>query len=354
MIKSFLITGGSGFIGANLAVALAKQKHKVTCFDNLSRRGSELLLKRISEYGCIFIHGDIRCQEDFNKLTQDYDVLIECSAEPSVLVGVRESYARYMINNNLVGAINCFEFARERRMPVLFFSTSRVYPYNRINGCRFEEGATRFEFEDHCNGISKKGIKTFFPLSGYRSLYGATKLSAEYILQEYCAHYGLNSIINRCGVIAGPWQLGKGDQGVFTYWLVQHYFKRPLRYIGFGGEGKQVRDLLHIEDLAALVMTQLNHIDNYSGEVFNVGGASFSNLSLCEATKFCREITGNRVKIESDECNRTADVIWFVTDNGEVERVFSWKPRKKARMIIEDTYSWLKANEGEFVNLFGR
>ena len=115
-----------------------------------------------------------------------------------------------------------------------------------------------------------------------------------------------------------------------------------------------MRDLLPIEDLVASVMTQLNHINNYCGDVFNIGGAAFSNFSLCEATKFCREITGNQVKIESDECNRTADVIWFVTDNGEVERVFSWKPHKKARMIIEDTYSWLKANEGKLVNLFGR
>jgi CDP-paratose 2-epimerase len=269
------------------------------------------------------------------------------------MAGVQGDSARYMINNNLVGAVNCFELARDRGIPILFLSTSRVYPYNRINSCHFKEAQTRYLYDDEHHGISTEGICTSFPLDGPRSIYGATKLCAEYLLQEYCAQYGMKGIINRCGVIAGPWQLGKVDQGVFTYWLVRHYFRRPLRYIGFGGKGKQVRDLLHIDDLAVLVLKQLDVIDQFQGDIFNVGGSVVSNLSLMEATQFCQEITGNRVEVGEDPDTRPADVIWFVTDNGETTSVFDWKPSMSARRILEDIYKWLDGNEDEFCQIFG-
>jgi CDP-paratose 2-epimerase len=347
-----LITGGCGFIGSNLAVALVEAGYRVTSFDNLSRRGSELLLARVLAHGCSFIHGDVRCLEDFRKLEHDYAAMIECSAEPSVLAGAHGSGAHPMISNNLIGAVNCFEFARERALPVLLLSTSRVYPYDGINLCRFIEGETRFVYSDNHAGISSDGVSLSFPLNGARSLYGATKLCAEYLLQEYCAQYGMKSIINRCGVVAGPWQLGKVDQGVFTYWLAQHYFKRPLRYIGFGGEGKQVRDILHIDDLAMLILRQLEQIHEFQGSVFNVGGSVHSNLSLKEATALCEKITGNRVEIESDLDTRPSDVIWFLMDSVKTARVFDWKPRKEARQILEDIYVWLDANVITFSRVF--
>lgn len=353
MNKSVLITGGCGFIGSNLAVALSQEGYHVTCFDNLSRRGSELLLNRVLAHGCSFYHGDIRCREDFLKLKRDYAAIIECSAEPSVMAGAQGESARYMINNNLIGAVNCLEFARECDVPMLFLSTSRVYPYERINGCRFREGPTRYLYDDEQHGISREGISTGFSLDGPRSLYGATKLCAEYLFQEYCAQYGVKGLINRCGVIAGPGQLGKVDQGVFTYWLAQHYFRRPLRYLGFGGKGKQVRDLLHIDDLTGLIVKQLEVIDRFQGDVFNVGGSLVANLSLLETTGHCREITGNRVAVSEDLETRPADVIWYVTDNGDTPRVFNWHPSKDARRILEDIYGWLKVNEEEFARVFG-
>jgi CDP-paratose 2-epimerase len=351
-VNNILITGGCGFVGSNLAVALARDGRRVTCFDNLSRRGSEILLARVLEHGCRFVHGDIRNPEDFEKLRDEFDGVIECSAEPSVLVGSDGRDARYMINNNLVGSVNCFEFARLRGCAVLFFSSSRIYPYDRINNFRFEELATRFEYAGDAPGVSADGISIDMPLGGYRSLYGATKLAAEYILQEYAANYGLPAIIDRCGVIAGPWQLGKVDQGVFTYWLAAHYFKRDLRYIGFGGKGKQVRDLLHIDDLADLVKLQLASIADHRGSVFNAGGSRVANLSLAETTLICRELTGNDVAIPPDPHDRPADVIWYVTDNRGIE-TFDWQPRRDARAVLADTYTWLQANEATFKSLLG-
>lgn len=354
-MSNILITGGCGFVGSNLAVALARDGHTVTCFDNLSRRGSEVLLARVREHGCRFVHGDIRSLEDFEKLRDEYDIVVECSAEPSALVGSEGRDARYMINNNLVGSINCFEFARERGSAILFFSSSRVYPYNRINALRFIEGETRFELGGDADGsaiagVSDAGVSVAMPLGGYRSLYGATKLAAEYILQEYAANYNVPCIIDRCGVIAGPWQLGKVDQGVFTYWLAGHYFKRDLRYIGFSGKGKQVRDLLHIDDLAELVKLQLARIGEFRGEVFNAGGARLANLSLAETTALCRELTGNTLEIAPDPNDRPADVIWYITDNSGIE-TFGWSPRRDARAILADTYEWLREHETTFKGL---
>jgi len=348
-----LITGGCGFIGSSLAVALAGRGHTVTVFDNLARRGSELLLRRVLACGCAFQHGDIRNPEDLHRLRAPFEVMLECSAEPSVLVGTQGADARFMIRNNLEGAANCFEVARERGAAVLFLSTSRVYPYTTINACEFREGPTRFELACEAPGITRQGVATSFPLSGARSLYGATKLAAELLLQEYSAQYGVPAIINRCGVVAGPWQLGKVDQGVFTYWLVSHYFNKPLAYIGFGGSGKQVRDLLHVDDLAELVAAQIAAIGRFRGEVFNVGGSAEVSLSLAEATELCRQITGRRLEIGRVPENRPADVIWYITDNGNTAEVFQWRPRRGAAQILTDTFNWLREHEAEFREVFG-
>jgi CDP-paratose 2-epimerase len=209
--------------------------------------------------------------EDLQRISGRFDLIIECSAEPSVLVGTQGADASFMVNNNLIGSLNCFELARQRRMAILFLSTSRVYPYDGLNRLSFSEGETRFEYANNASGVSANGVSVDFPINGARSLYGATKLASEIMLQEYSQSYDLPAVINRCGVVAGPWQLGKVDQGVFTFWLAQHYFGKDLKYIGFGGKGKQVRDLLHIQDLVNLIEKQIARIEEFRGQVFNVG-----------------------------------------------------------------------------------
>src|SRR5205823_4167681 len=143
------------------------------------------------------------------------------------------------------------ELARRHRAYVLFLSTSRVYPVAGLRALALEELDTRFELAaaQPDPGASPHGIAETFALDGARTLYGSTKLAAELLIEEYRDAYDLRAVIDRCGVIAGPWQMGKVDQGVFTYWMLAHHFGRPLTYIGFGGSGKQVRDLLHVDDL---------------------------------------------------------------------------------------------------------
>src|SRR5262249_38746594 len=145
--------------------------------------------------------------------------------------GYGDDSPRYVLDANLNGLINCLEFARKRAADLIFLSTSRVYPIHSLNALRVSEEETRFTLLDdqETPGASRFGIAEEFPLAGERSIYGATKLCGELLIQEYMAAYAMRTVINRCGVIAGPWQMGKVDQGVFSLWVAAHVFERPLR-----------------------------------------------------------------------------------------------------------------------------
>ena len=342
--NNILITGGAGFIGSNLAVYFKhKYPHlKVYALDNLIRKGSEFNLPRLKENEIKFIRGDVRHPKDLD-LKFDIDLVLECSAEPSVLAGYENP--SYIIDTNLMGTVNCLELCRKRKAGMIFLSTSRVYPYEKINAIRRLESKSRFEWPAFA------GINTDFSLIGPKTLYGTTKLASEFILQEYITSYGIKGVINRCGVIAGPWQFGKVDQGVFTYWMLAHYFKKPLKYIGFGGKGKQARDLLHVDDLCQLIDLQVGRLSNLSGNTYNVGGAREASLSLLETTALCQEITGNKIKVGCDLRNRPGDIAIYLTDNKKVTQELKWKPQKSAAMTLNDIFSWIRSNEAKLKKL---
>ena len=290
--NEILITGGAGFVGSNLAVAL-KRAHpdwNVTAFDNLYRRGSALNLPRLADAGVSFLEGDVRKPDDLASVPAP-DAIVECSAEPSVLSGI-DGDTSYLVHTNLTGAYNCLELARRTDADVVFLSTSRVYPTARLAEAAVVEADTRLELaatQEH-PGISAAGISEDLSLTGARTLYGTTKLAAELLIEEYRAAFGVRAVVDRCGVIAGPWQMGKAEQGVFTHWVLSHHFGLPLSYIGFGGSGKQVRDLLHVDDLVDLIELQLLDPEGWDGAVVNVGGGRDCSLSLVEATEICRQI----------------------------------------------------------------
>ncbi|MBU1125440.1 MAG: NAD-dependent epimerase/dehydratase family protein [Candidatus Omnitrophica bacterium] len=347
--QTLLVTGGAGFVGSNLAVYLKKKYPalRVIVLDNLKRRGSELTLTRLKESGVEFMHGDIRCPEDLAHDIRD-GLLIECSAEPSVLAGYGDN-PMYVLKTNLVGTLNCLELARKNHLDLIFLSTSRVYPYETLNLIKTVEKETRFEWMpgQAVSGWSEEGVNESFSLDGPKSLYGATKLASEVILQEYLAAYGIKGVVNRCGVIAGPWQFGKVDQGVFSLWMLAHYFKKPLSYIGFGGKGKQVRDLLHIDDLSTLIDLQIANLPAISGKVYNVGGGKDISLSLLETTQICQEITGNRIEISSEIQTRQGDVSIYLTDYRKVYSDIGWQPQKTPQEALLDTYNWIRSCEGQ-------
>lgn len=347
MPEKILIPGGAGFIGSSLAIALktAHPHWSITCLDNLRRRGSELNLERLKQHGIQFVHGDIRCPTDLEPSAFPVDTIIDCSAEPSVLAGF--SSPRYVLETNLVGTLNILELARQVNAGVLFLSTSRVYPIHALSQINLLETETRFAIapEQTIPGFSALGVSEEFPLTGARSLYGSTKLASELLIEEYRDAYGIPAVINRCGVVTGPWQMGKVDQGVFVLWMAAHYFGRSLKYIGYGGSGKQVRDLLSVDDLADLVDYQLAHLSQLSGSVFNVGGGADCSLSLLETTQLCQQITGNSIDIQPVDENRPGDVPLYITDSSNVIQQTGWKPARSPHMILQDIYQWLVTNE---------
>lgn len=356
--NSVLITGGAGFVGSHLALAFRRSasETRVTALDNLKRRGSELNLPRLAAAGVQFRHGDVRCPEDFAELP-DFDLLVDASAEPAVQAGQNGS-PRYVLETNLAGTINCLEAARARGAAFLFLSTSRVYPIARLNALPHVETETRFHWQPEAAlsdgrlpGFSEHGIAEEFPLNGARSFYGASKLACEQLIEEYVQAYRMPALVDRCGLLAGPWQMGKTDQGVVSLWVARHYFERPLSYLGFGGGGKQVRDILHVEDLCELVLSQAGAIERWDGRAYNVGGGAEAAVSLQELTSLCAAETGRRVPIAPVAETADVDLRIFVTDARKVRSDFNWQPRRTVAHTVRDICLWIHEHRDSLAHI---
>lgn len=347
MSKRVLITGGAGFIGSSLSVALAAlhPDWEVVACDNLFRRGSELNLPRLKAAGVEFVHADVRHADDLARVGH-IDALVECSAEPSVMAAVGGP-TDYVVDTNLMGAYRCLELAARHGAQLIFLSTSRVYPVAALEAMPYTETDDRFELD------GSDGVAENFPLHGSRTLYGATKLAAELLVAEYAETYGIATTVNRCGVIAGPWQMGKVDQGVFTHWLLSHHQGRDLRYIGYGGTGKQVRDLLHVDDLVELIDRQLSDPAHWAGTTFNVGGGRAGSLSLRETTALCAQITGNEVAVTSAGETRPGDVRIYLSDCAALYRHTDWRPSRTPETVLADISAWIAANEALVLSALG-
>jgi CDP-paratose 2-epimerase len=342
-----LVTGGAGFVGCALARAFAAQRGAVVvALDNLRRRGSETNLMPLADAGVRFVHGDVRNRGDLHELEGVFDVVVDAAAEASVLAGVGGSPA-YVLETNLVGTMNLLELARQRAGALLFLSSSRVYSIEPLRALPLRETDTRFELVDPQPepGASAAGIAEGFPTGSPRSFYGASKLASEMLVQEYEAAYGLRAVVTRCGTIAGAGQFGRSEQGVVAMWAANHVLGQPLSYIGFGGEGKQVRDLLHPDDLHDLLGRQLEAIERCSGSVFNAGGGREGSVSLRELTGLCREAAAREVPVGSDPHTSSVDVPLYLTNNGRVTAELGWEPSWTPARIVEEIVGWVRANE---------
>jgi CDP-paratose 2-epimerase len=350
-----LVTGGAGFVGANLCLALAERHPdwRLIAFDNLYRRGSELNPPRLRAGGVEFVEGTVQDRDQLEAIER-IDALVECSAEPSALAGLDGS-TEYAVHTNLFGAYNCLELARRDDAQLVFLSTSRVYPFDKLNALALDETPSRFEIsaDQEIAGASPAGISEEFPIEGPRTLYGATKLAAELLIAEYASGFQLRTVVDRCGVIAGPWQMGKVDQGVFSLWMLHHFFGIPLTYVGFEGTGLQVRDLIHIDDLVELIDEQLAAPEDWAGRTVNVGGGRENSLSLRETTEVCRELTGTEVAIGRDPETRHGDVPIYISDCARLHSLTAWRPRKDPRATLADLHAWVADHPTEISAALG-
>ena len=345
-----LITGGCGFVGSNLAI-LFKQYYtdsKVYCLDNLSRRGSEINLQKVLLAGGKFIHGDVRVKTDFDRIPS-VDIVIDAAAEPSVLAGKIPGELENLIDTNLNGTINTLYFAKKYQAAIIFLSTSRVYPYDTLAKANLTTSPKRFNLSNiqTLKGLTEKGVDENYPLEGLRSLYGATKLASEYFIQEFANNFNLPAVINRCGVLSGPYQMGKIDQGVIVLWMAKHFWKGSLGYIGYGGLGQQARDVLHIRDLFRLVQWQIANLGLQKGQIFNVGGGLENTVSLAELTDLCKKITGNIIDMASSLENRSGDLPIYISDNSKINQFSNWQPEINLEQLLIEIFEWFKKDENQ-------
>ena len=353
-----LITGGCGFLGSRLALYLRERGHNVVAMDNLVRRGSESNIERLQEHGVAFVHGDVRCDEDFAGLPPGIELVCDASAQPSVVSGYTNPM--FDLTNNTLGVFHVLEFAREHRCPLIFCSTNRIYSADRINALPRRECAKRLEWDSaawknlppECRppGFDPEfGVSEEFSLDGAgRSIYGVSKLMADVVCQEYADAFDIPVIVNRLGVISGAGQFGKIDQGWVVWWAVACWFGLPLKYIGWGG--KQVRDILFVEDVCRLVDLEINQIGQIGGlrsGVFNAGGGAANSFSLLEATQFLEKKLGRSMSITHEASPRKADTAIYITDNRKVERVLGWKPKVSLAEGMDSILAWIAENEAK-------
>jgi CDP-paratose 2-epimerase len=332
------ITGICGFVGSSLAEYLLERHQNLSIcgIDNLMRTGSEINRARLRRLGVTFIHGDIRAASDFESLP-DADWVIDAAANPSVLAGVQAGFgSRQLFEHNLAGLVNVLEYCRARRAGLVLLSSSRVYSISALCSIPLKEDHSTFRLDDSrplpC-GVTLCGIGPEFSTDPPISLYGSTKLASEIIALEYGNAFDFPVWIDRCGVLAGPGQFGTPDQGIFSYWINAHLRRRALRYIGFDGKGKQVRDALHPHDLARLVDRQISTEPSNGRRVYTAGGGLENAMSLAELTAWCDARFGTQVPL-ADLRPRTYDVPWIVMDNHDAESDFGWRAEVSMESLL--------------------
>ena len=338
---NILVTGGCGFVGANICLALKKKFNKVFSLDNLSRKSSTLNFKILKKKGIKNFKIDIFNEKEIQKLKK-FDLIIDCCAEAAVEVSKKD--LDRVFNTNLVGTFNLLKKAKKDKSKIIFISSSRVNSIKEINNIIGKKTLRK-------NVKINKKINENFDTLKPKSLYGFTKLASELLIEEFSYAFGLKYIINRCGVISGPMQFGKQDQGFVSLWVWKHILNKNLKYIGFGGHGNQVRDVLHVDDLVNLINLQIKKLNSIYNKKICVGGSKKSNTSLKNLTSICQKITGNKLKYTKVKNTSIYDIPYFITDNTLVNKIYKWQPKKNIIDIVRDNYKWLIENKRNLIKI---
>lgn len=336
-----LITGICGFVGNTLARTVRELEPSVEIvgIDNFIRPGSELNRLELKRRGIKVLHADLRSASDIEVLPRA-DYVIDAAANPSVLAGVDgQTSSRQLLEHNLGGTINLLEYCKAAKAGFVLLSTSRVYGVQPLAGLPVKTVNRAFEpdtAQPLPPGISSEGVAESFSVQPPLSLYGSSKLASELLALEYGATFGFPVWINRCGVLAGAGQFGRADQGIFTYWINAYLRRKPLRYIGFGGTGSQVRDALHPADIAPLLLKQIQS-PTQTGipQIINVAGGRKQSLSLARLSDWCAERFGpHDIAIETSP--RPFDIPWMVLDSALASNVWNWQPERSLEQILSE------------------
>jgi len=334
-MKKVLIIGGCGFVGSNLCVFLKKKFFNVTSFDNLSRKGSIFNYKRLKQHKIKNYNLDITKYKDLSKLPK-FELIVDCCAEASVEFSKKN--IDKVLKTNLLGTYNILRKCDKDFSSLIFLSSSRVYSMDALKKKIKKKNLERpFKIQNEFDiNFDTEGPKTF---------YGFSKLASEHLIKEYSYLNKMKYIINRCGVIAGPWQYGKIDQGFVSLWVWRNLNKIPVKYLGYGGKGEQVRDILNISDLCNLIYLQIKKLNLVNNVTYSVGGGKKNATSLKNLTKICEKISNNKMIIDNKILMTSDyDIPYFVSSITNVKKIYKWIPKKNIINTVHEIYRWQKKN----------
>lgn len=330
----YLVTGGAGFIGANYAARLLQRGEEVAIYDNLSRPGAminiEWLRSRFGAEAFELIVSDVRDESAVSAAGRDADVIVHLASQVAVTTSVEDP--RTDFETNALGTFNIMEAARlsERNPIVLYASTNKVY--GGLNALRVQEGSTRYFFPDLPGGVAED-----YPLD-FHSPYGCSKGTGDQYALDYHRIYGVRSVVLRQSCIYGPRQFGVEDQGWVAWFLIACAHGKPITIYG---DGKQVRDILYIEDMLDAYDAAVSNISKAAGGAFNIGGGPENTLSIwAEFGPLLERLLGAPVPVERGDW-RPGDQRVFVANIRKAEDMLGWKPKIRIEEGIETLYRWV-------------
>ena len=334
-----LITGICGFVGSTLARRLRDAGHEVTGFDSFIRPGSETNREPLQRIGVKVITADLRSAAAMAALPAA-DFVIDAAANASVLAGVDgKTSSRDLVDHNLVGTVNILEYCKTHKAGFILLSTSRVYSIAPLAALKVVPVDRAFAPDPQSKlpvGLTSAGVDESFATTAPISLYGATKLASEALALEYGETFGFPVFVNRCGVLAGAGQFGRADQGIFAFWVNAWLRQRPLKYLGFGGLGHQVRDCLHPADLLPVLEQQFKAPKvAVEDRLANFSGGAASAMSLRQLSDWCGQRFGPR-PVVADGTPRTFDIPWIVLDHAKAGRIWRWQPVTPTATVLEE------------------
>jgi CDP-paratose 2-epimerase len=335
-----LITGGAGFIGSNLTHRLLSEGHDVVVFDNLSRDGTRAnldWLRDIHGTEWVFLQQDVRDAEALRLAADGVDVIYHLASQVAVTTSVEDP--RHDFEVNALGTFNVLEAARlsGNRPMVLYSSTNKVY--GGMEDVVVLETATGYEYQDYSFGIPET-----YPLD-FHSPYGCSKGTGDQYVRDYARIYDLPTVVFRQSCIYGPRQFGVEDQGWVAWFTIAAVTGKPITIYG---DGKQVRDVLWVDDLLDLFQAAVDHIEVATGQVYNVGGGPGNVLAVWSDLGPALEgLLDRRINVDWDEW-RPGDQRIFVADIRKAEQELGWTPRMTKKKGVRRLFDWVVSNRALF------
>jgi CDP-paratose 2-epimerase len=340
----YFITGGAGFIGCNSADHFLKLGHDVVIFDNLSRFGSQRNLDWLKlKHGerLEFFQGDVRNFDQLLEQVGGSDVVIHLASQVAVTTSVEDPREDFEIN--ALGTFNVLEAVRSRCPEAAFLYASTNKVYGDLSSVQIAEKESRYEFVDFTEGIPEN-----FPLD-FHSPYGCSKGAGDQYVIDYARIYGLRSVAIRQSCIYGERQFGVEDQGWIAHMMIAALLGRPIKIFG---DGKQVRDVLHVSDLIAAYDKIIQRIDDVSGMAINVGGGPSNTLSIWrEFQEVLESLLGRPAEVAFEDV-RPGDQLVFVSDNRRAHLLLDWQPEVSAETGIVALFDWIKNNSNLFQTIY--